>query len=68
MELKQAKEYQTMRLFAILGLMTLMVVFLLQVVLFGPKHTEQVRQPAENITSTEVSLNPYRITSGTVTH
>jgi hypothetical protein len=48
MELKQHKEYQTIRLFAVLGLMTLFVVLLFKVVLFAPQTYESARQPAQN--------------------
>lgn len=43
MEIKRPKEYQTIRLFAILGLLTLMTVLLFKVVLFVPQN----RHPAE---------------------
>lgn len=49
MELKQAKEYQTIRLFAILGLMTLMIVLLFKVVLFAPPAADTLRLPAHNV-------------------
>lgn len=49
MKLKQAKEYQTIRLFAILGLMTLMIVLLFKVVLFAPQSNESLRLPAQNV-------------------
>ena len=48
MQLKQHKEYQTIRLFAILGLMTALVVLLFKVVLFAPQTFESARQPAQN--------------------
>ena len=48
MELKKPKEYQTIRLFAILGLMTLMAVLFFKVVLFAPQNYEVSRQPADN--------------------
>lgn len=48
MELKQHKEYQTVRLFAILGLMTALVVLLFKVVLFAPQAYDSNRQPAQN--------------------
>jgi hypothetical protein len=48
MQLKQHKEYQTIRLFAILGLMTALVVLLFKVVLFAPQTHEANRQPAQN--------------------
>ena len=56
MQLKQHKEYQTIRLFAILAAMTVLVVLLFKVVLFAPQPYENARQPAQNITGTE-SLN-----------
>ncbi len=42
------REYQTIRLFATLGLLTLMIVLLLKVVLFGPPAEEKNRAPAQN--------------------
>lgn len=50
MELKKPKEYQTIRLFAILGLLTLMVVFLFRVVLFAPQSIDMSRLPADAAT------------------
>ena len=47
MEIKRPKEYQTIRLFAILGLLTLMTVLLFKVVLFVPQNTDAIRLPAE---------------------
>ena len=41
------KEYQTLRLFATLGILTLIAVLLLRVVLFGPRLEDRVRTPAE---------------------
>ena len=51
MEQSQAKnkEYQTVRLFATLGALTLIAVLLFKVVLFRPTHTLPVRIPAEII-------------------
>lgn len=49
MNLKQDKEYQTVRLFAILGAMTLLIVMLFKVVLFAPQNSEGLRLPAQNI-------------------
>ncbi len=43
------KEYQTLRLFATLGVLTLIAVLLFRVVLFGPYFEEKTRTPAENI-------------------
>lgn len=54
MELKQHKEYQTVRLFAILGLMTALVVLLFKLVLFAPQSFEPNRQPAQNSVLTGV--------------
>ena len=51
MQLKEHREYQTIRLFAILALMTAMVVLLFKVVLFAPPTFEQSRQPAQNLIS-----------------
>jgi hypothetical protein len=53
MQLKQHKEYQTIRLFAILAAMTALVVLLFKVVLFAPQPYEASRQPAQSITSSE---------------
>ena len=47
MEIKRPKELQTIRLFAILGLLTLMTVLLFKVVLFVPQNTDAIRLPAE---------------------
>ena len=49
MELKRPKEYQTIRLFAILGLLTLMIVLLFKVVLFAPQSFDSSRIPAQNV-------------------
>ena len=51
MKLQQHREYQTIRLFAILALMTAMVVVLFKVVLFAPQNLDITRQPAQNINS-----------------
>ncbi len=51
MKLQQHREYQTIRLFAILALMTAMVVILFKVVLFAPQNIDANRQPAQNINS-----------------
>jgi hypothetical protein len=58
MQLKQHKEYQTIRLFAILGLMTALVVLLFKVVLFAPQSYEANRQPAQNTIQTQVPAKP----------
>lgn len=52
MELKKPKEYQTIRLFAILGLLTLMTVLLFKVVLFAPQGIDLNRIPAQSIIQT----------------
>ncbi len=52
LKLAKIKEYQTVRLFATLGVLTLIAVLLFKVVLFGPTHKAAVRVPAE-ITSPE---------------
>ena len=41
------KEYQTVRLFATLGVLTIIAVLLFKVVLFGPSATDLLRLPAE---------------------
>lgn len=41
------REYQTIRLFATLGLLTLLVVLLFKVVLFGPLAEDKSRTPAQ---------------------
>lgn len=41
------KEYQTARLFATLGILTIIAVLLFKVVLFGPTQAQSVRVPAE---------------------
>lgn len=41
------KEYQTLRLFATLGILTIIAVLLLRVVLFGPRLEDRARTPAE---------------------
>ncbi|MBC7466745.1 MAG: hypothetical protein H7256_12200 [Bdellovibrio sp.] len=47
MEIKVNKEHQTLRLFATLGVLTLIAVLLFRVVLFGPSGADKVREPAE---------------------
>lgn len=47
MELRNPKEYQTIRLFAILGVLTLVAVLLLKVVLFDQQSIEMNRVPAQ---------------------
>ncbi|MBC7457584.1 MAG: hypothetical protein H7235_04855 [Bdellovibrionaceae bacterium] len=51
MEQKKAREYQTVRLFATLAILTLLIVFLFKVVLFGPSNAEKTRLPAQQIES-----------------
>lgn len=51
MELKKPGEYQTIRLFATLGFLTLLLVLLLKVVLFGPGPDEKSRAPAQQLQS-----------------
>lgn len=46
MENKNAREYQTVGLFAILAILTVLIVLLFKVVLFGPQSTERIRLPA----------------------
>ena len=46
-QLKKNKEYQTLRLFATLGVLTFLAVMLFRVVLFGPSVSDKQRQPAE---------------------
>lgn len=46
MEVKN-KEYQTLRLFATLGILTVIAVLLFRVVLFGPHLEDRLRKPAE---------------------
>ena len=41
------KEYQTARLFATLGILTIIAVLLFKVVLFGPTQMQPIRIPAE---------------------
>ena len=47
MEIKTNKEHQTLRLFATLGVLTLIAVLLFRVVLFGPSVNDKLREPAE---------------------
>ncbi len=47
--LNKAKEYQTIRLFAILGALTLMTVLLFKVVLFAPQNSNVSRIPTQII-------------------
>ncbi len=43
----KTKEYQTLRLFATLGALTIIAVLLFRVVLFGSFFEDKARQPAE---------------------
>lgn len=63
MQLKQHKEYQTIRLFAILGLLTVLFVMLFKVVLFAPQPYETSRQPAQNsiLTVPEAPAIPLKL-------
>lgn len=47
MKIIRSKEYQTVRLFATLGVLTLIAVLLFRVVLFEPASVDKIRQPAE---------------------
>lgn len=47
MELRKLREYQTARLFATLGFLTLLLVLLFKVVLFGPTSDDKNRLPAQ---------------------
>ena len=48
-DLPKNKEYQTVRLFATLGILTLIAVLLFKVVLFRPVRGDLMRSPAETI-------------------
>ncbi|MFZ3231889.1 MAG: hypothetical protein WA160_16905 [Pseudobdellovibrio sp.] len=50
---KKPKEYQTVRLFMTLAVLTLIAVLLLRVVLFSPTGSDKSRQPAEINSQTE---------------
>lgn len=52
MEHRKPREYQTMRLFATLGFLTLLFVLLFKVVLFAPHDEEKVRVPAQQSQTT----------------
>jgi hypothetical protein len=45
---RKPREYQTIRLFATLGFLTLLIVLLFKVVLFGPPVDDRSRLPAQN--------------------
>ena len=64
MKLNQAREYQTVRLFAILGFLTLLIVMLFKVVLFAPQNTETLRLPAQNM-YVQPDVNPGLIKPST---
>jgi len=53
MEIKRNKEYQTLRLFATLGVLTIIAVLLFRVVLFGPTGSEKSRQPVDSSSLTQ---------------
>ena len=54
MEQKKAREYQTARLFATLAFLTVLIVLLFKVVLFGPQSDDKNRLPAQQ---TDVHLS-----------
>lgn len=62
MGLKKPKEYQTIRLFMVLGIMTGLALLLFRVVLFAPESYELTRQPAYTSGSAPVpaELTPLR--------
>lgn len=45
---EKPKEYQTYRVFAILGVLTALVVIVFKVVLFAPQNSEKLRIPAQS--------------------
>ena len=55
MENKKAKEYQTVRLFATLAILTALIVLLFKVVLFGPQNQEKLRSPAQQPETSAIS-------------
>lgn len=59
MRVQRPKEYQIIRLFATLGVLTLLLVLLFKVVLFAPPRNENLRLPAENtqITTGMLDIN-----------
>jgi hypothetical protein len=57
MKPSHVREYQTVRLFAILGLLTLLIVVLFKVVLFAPQETEPQRLPAQKLYG-QLEVNP----------
>ena len=54
-EVPKNKEYQTVRLFATLGILTLIAVLLFKVVLFGPIRGNHTRSPAEIISQEKIN-------------
>jgi hypothetical protein len=54
-EFLKNKDFQTVRLFAILAGMTLVLVYLMKVVLFAPQANETTRRPAD-FSNTEASV------------
>ena len=48
MELRKPKEYQTIRLFAVLGVLTLITALLFRMVLLAPQKIELDRVPAQS--------------------
>ncbi len=60
METKRPKEYQTIRLFAILALLTCIFILVFKVVLFAPNSMDRIRVPAQNNSGllTEPDVNP----------
>ena len=55
MDISKAREYQTIRLFATLGFLTLLLVLLFKVVLFGPFPEEKLRAPAQQPSEVQVA-------------
>jgi hypothetical protein len=49
MQHRTPREYQTLRLFATLGFLTLLFVLLFKVVLFAPHEDDKARTPAQAI-------------------
>lgn len=47
--IRTTREYQTIRLFAILGALTLMTVLLFKMVLFAPQNSNVSRTPTQTI-------------------
>jgi hypothetical protein len=48
MRVQKPREFQIIRLFATLGILTLLLVLLFKVVLFAPPRSENLRVPAES--------------------